>query len=305
MSGPGGLLSPRTVRDSLRAWPFWRLPLAAAMVVPAGLGWFWVKDNPAKVVERGHSRGGRSARRDPARGCGPPAGRRHPADDGPARLGLRIRVGGSLRHGLGLSEDPGRRHRLARQEGTGPGRDRRPRESRRPWRRPRRCSTRRRPRPARRPPGSRPRRRTGRRRSRRSPRPRRDVDRLVAHRQLAEKQYARIKDLADAERVELKLVDEQEHDLAGRRGGRADGPARGPDRAGEAQRGGRRRRAGEGRSGRGRGGGRGGEVSPGHGPGRPDVRQDRRAVRRRGHAPPIPPRCLHPRGVRRQPACRC
>ena len=40
-----------------------------------------------------------------------------------------------------------------------------------------------------------------------------DVDRLVAHRRLAEKQYARIKDLAERRAVELKLVDEQEHDL--------------------------------------------------------------------------------------------
>jgi RND family efflux transporter MFP subunit len=40
-----------------------------------------------------------------------------------------------------------------------------------------------------------------------------DVDRLVANRELAEKQYVRIKALADRLAIEPKLVDEQQHDL--------------------------------------------------------------------------------------------
>ncbi len=50
MLRPGGLLSPTKLRDWLQTWPFWRMPLAAVLVLPAGLGWFWVKDNPVRTV---------------------------------------------------------------------------------------------------------------------------------------------------------------------------------------------------------------------------------------------------------------
>ena len=45
-------VSPRNGAGCVRVVAVPAVPLAVAMVVPAGLGWFWVKDNPANGSQR-------------------------------------------------------------------------------------------------------------------------------------------------------------------------------------------------------------------------------------------------------------
>ena len=105
-----------------------------------------------------------------------------------------------------------------------------------------------------------------------------DVDRLVANRKLAETQYLRVKSLYERNAVDKKLVDEQQRDLeaavAAERTSHlavhdGQGPAGGAQPRRSSRRGPtspRRRSAVECRRG-----------PPGQGPGRPGLRQDRRA----------------------------
>ena len=147
------------------------------------------------------------------RGRGPAPARGHFADDPAAGVDPRVRVGRPVRDGLRLPQDAGRST-----SGLGSRRARcwprstcraTPRRSRRR----RRWSSRRGRRSSRPRPGSRWPRRSGTPRPPRSRRLNRDLDRLVARRELAEKQYQRVSGLV-AERAATRLLaDEQQRDL--------------------------------------------------------------------------------------------
>ena len=261
--------------------PRWSLPAAAS-------GWFWARDNPADGSRAADARRGGTIRR----GDGIPRVEViRPRAGGIERMTVQpgsvhafesvdlyamvsgylktqdVDIGSRVKKGQVLAEIDVPREAQAVAEAAP-------------------CSTRPRPRPARRPPGSRRRRPTGRPPPRRVAQTEADIDRLVANRRLAEKPVrpdqgprtsgrrsrgssstsssATCEAAVAAERTARLAVQTAKAQLGG---------------------GGRQGRAGAGRRGRGRGGGRGGRGPARQGPGRPGLRQDHRAVRRRRHAP--------------------